>query len=153
MSAIIAGASIPDPDRIIRKITKAFETWAKDDINDAWWDDQFRDMGKWNYGRETKRKNKEIVDSPRDIYDLGKLYESGRDTFNVTIGSATVEANWNWNATGQSGYHYAYDVHEGEGTSGGFPRPWTDELYYPQKFEGSVPQLALKRRIRAAFFR
>jgi hypothetical protein len=31
------------------------------------------------------------------------------------------------------------------------PRPWTDELQVPSKFEASSIRLALKRRIKAAF--
>jgi hypothetical protein len=150
MAGIIVGAKIIGTKLLEAKLVQAFETWVKEDIDDAYWDDQFLDMGKWKYGRETKRKNGETVDSPRDIYDLGALYESGKNS-SINLDSNNVTASWNWNATGSSGYKYARDVHEGEGTSAGFPRKWTDELYYPQKFAGSSVRLALVRRLNAAF--
>lgn len=150
MSATIVGGSFSNPDRLVAKLAQAFETWATEDINDAYWDDQFRDMGLWDYGRETRRKNGEVVDSPRDIYDTGALYDSGRDSFKITSSANAVRANWTWDAASPGGYRYATDVHEGEGTSAGWPRPWTDELYYPQKFEASVVKLALIRQINAA---
>jgi hypothetical protein len=149
MGLVITGAKIVGIKLLEAKLVQAFETWVKEDIDDAYWDDQFLDMGKWNYGRETKRKNGETVDSPRDIYDLGALYESGKNS-SINLDSNNVTASWNWDATGGGGYKYARDVHEGEGTSAGFPRRWTDELYYPQKFAGSSVRLALVRRINAA---
>lgn len=147
MSATIVGGSFINGDRLVAKLAQAFETWATEDINNAYWDDQFKDMGRWDYGRETRRRNGEVVDSPRDIYDTGALYDSGRDSFKVTPSANVIRADWAWDAASPGGYHYARDVHEGEGTSAGWPRRWTDELYYPQKFEGSVVKLALIRRI------
>jgi hypothetical protein len=152
MGLIVTGAKIVGIKLLEAKLVQAFEAWVKEDIDDAYWDDQFLDMGKWNYGRETKRKNGETVDSPRDIYDLGALYESGKNS-SINLDSNNVTASWNWDATGGGGYKYARDVHEGEGTSAGFPRRWTDELYYPQKFAGSSVRLALVRRINAALRR
>jgi hypothetical protein len=150
MAGIIVGAKFYGEEFLKAKLVQAFETWVKEDIDDAYWDDQFLDMGKWKYGRETKRKNGETVDSPRDIYDLGVLYESGKNS-SINLDANNVTASWNWDAAGSSGYKYARDVHEGEGTSAGFPRKWTDELYYPQKFAGSSVRLALVRRLNAAF--
>ncbi len=149
MSAIILGATFRNSEVLVRQLSSAFETWVKEDIDEAYWDDQFRDMGLWDYGRETRRRNGEIVDSPRDIYDMGTLYESGKDS---TIESSVnaIVANWSWDARGDSGYQYARDVHEGEGTSNGFPRPWTDELAVPQKFANSAVRKALIGRVQAA---
>jgi hypothetical protein len=150
MAGIIVGAKIYGEEFLEAKLQAAFETWVKEDIDDAYWADQFQDMSKWKYGRETKRKNREIVDSPRDIYDLGTLYESGKNS-TINAEGNMVTASWNWDAEGGKGYKYARDVHEGEGTSSGFPRKWTDELYFPQKFEGSTVRLAFLRRLKAAF--
>jgi hypothetical protein len=149
MAGTIVGASFINPDRFVQKLAKAFETWAKEDINDAYWGDQFRE-DKWSYGGETRRKNGEVVTSPRDIYDLGALYASGRESFTLSRSGTDVAASWNWDAKNSSGGAYALYVHEGLSTNLD-PRPWTDELYYPQMFEGSSVHLALKRRIKAAF--
>lgn len=151
MSTItITGGSFRNPQQLINKITQAFEAWASEDINDSYWDDQFRDMGLWDYDRETRRKNGEIVDSPRDIYDTGALYQSGIDSFKLNSSASQVSANWAWDATNSSGQAYARYVHEGEGTNYGNPRPWTDELVFPQKFDNSVVKKALINRIQAA---
>jgi hypothetical protein len=149
MASTIVGATIVNAKLLETKLVKAFETWAKEDINDAYWDDQFRE-DKWSYGGETRRKNGEVVTSPRDIYDLGALYESGRESFTLSKSGIDVAASWNWDAKNSSGGAYALYVHEGLSTNLD-PRPWTDELYYPQKFQESSVRLALKRRIKAAF--
>jgi hypothetical protein len=155
MTFVITGAKILNGKTLERKLVAAFDTWARKDINgtsrngeDSYWYDQFQDMSKWDYGRETTRKNRDVVESPRDIYDLGELFRSGRKTFDVVIGSSTVEASWNWNATGSSGYHYAHDVHEGQGTSGGWPRRWTEEIAMPLKFQSSILKQALMARVK-----
>jgi len=153
MSATIVGGTMRNVDTLVRQLANAFETWATEDIDDAHWDDKFKDMSLWTYERETRRKNGEVVDSPRDIYDLGTLYQSGRDSFKISSSSISISADWAWDAVGPSGYHYARDVHEGEGTSEGFPRPWTDELYYPQKFDASAVKQALLGRISVAMGR
>lgn len=150
MSATIVGGTMRNVDTLVRQLANAFETWATEDIDDAHWDDKFKDMSLWTYERETRRKNGEVVYSPRDIYDLGALYQSGRDSFKISSSSIAISANWAWDAIGPSGYHYARDVHEGEGTSAGFPRPWTDELYYPQKFDASGVKQALIGRMKTA---
>jgi hypothetical protein len=150
MAAIIVSAKVVGLQFLEAALIEAFENWVKEDIDDAYWDDQFLDMGKWNYERETKRENGQIVYSPRDIYDLGTLYESGKNS-SINLSANVVTASWNWDATGDNGYKYARDVHEGEGSSYGFPRQWTDVLYYPQKFAGSSVRLAFIRRLNTAF--
>jgi hypothetical protein len=150
MAGIIVGAKVYGVKLLEAQLVQAFETWVKEDIDDKYWEAQFLDMSKWKYGRETRRENRDTVNSPRDIYDLGTLYESGKNS-SINLDSNAVTASWNWDAEGDSGYKYARDVHEGEGTSAGFPRKWTDELYYPQKFAGSSVRLALVRRLNSAF--
>jgi hypothetical protein len=153
MSTVIFGASMKNGDALVRRLAEAFEDWAREDIDDAYWDDQFKDMGLWRYERETRRKNGAVVESPRDIYDTGALYQSGRDSFRISSSPNQVAANWAWDAVGSNGYHYARDVHEGEGTSAGFPRKWTDELAVPQKFDASIVKQALLLKINAAMDR
>lgn len=149
MAGVIVGAKLIGSESWERKLRAAFETWASEDIDDAYWDDQFK-SNKWPYDNETRRRNGEVVTSPRDIYDLGALYDSGRESFSITQGNRDVTASWNWDAQNSSGRAYAWYVHEGLGTNIA-PRPWTDELQVPSKFEASSVRLALKRRIKAAF--
>jgi hypothetical protein len=153
MSGIIAGGSFKNPNDLVARLAKAFEDWATEDIQKEYWQEQFRDMDRWEYGRETRRKNGDLIsEGRRDIYDLGALYESGLDSFNVNLGSSNIIASWEWDATNpKNGYHYAVDVHEGLGTSAGHARQWTDELASPALFEASDVRLALKRRIKFAF--
>lgn len=149
MSGVIVGGKLMGSGAWERKLRTAFETWASEDIDDAYWDDQFK-SDKWLYGNETRRKNGETVTSPRDIYDLGALYDSGRESFRITQGSLDITASWNWDAKNSSGRAYAWYVHEGLGTNV-TPRPWTDELQVPSRFAASSLKLALKRRIKIAF--
>jgi hypothetical protein len=153
MSGIIVGGSFKNPNDLVAMLAKAFENWVTEDIQKDYWQEQFRDMDRWAYGRETRRKNGDLIgEGRRDIYDLGALYESGLDNFNINLGSSNIVASWTWDATNpKNGYHYAVDVHEGLGTSAGFPRQWTDELASPALFETSDVRLALKRRIKFAF--
>lgn len=151
MSAVvITGARMRNAQALANRLVSAFETWAEEDVNGAYWDDQFRDMGLWQYDRETRRKNGEVVDSPRDIYDTGALYESGINSLKVNSSSNAATASWNWDAQNSSGQAYARHVHEGTGTNYGNARPWTDELAVPQKFDNSAVKKALLNRIRAA---
>ena len=148
MSAIIAGASLLNAKTLEAQLTKAFETWARFDVNDYFRDQFLED--KWPYDGETKRKNGEFVGSPRNIYDLGDLYKSGRDSFSIDQGGIDITASWNWDAKNSKGGAYAIYVHEGLSTNL-TPRPWTDVFYYKQKFENSNVRLALKQRIKTAF--
>jgi hypothetical protein len=149
MAGVIVGAKLIGINLLEKKLRAAFETWASEDIDDAYWDDQFKD-DRWIYPNETRRKNGEVVTSPRNIYDLGELYDSGRESFKITQGAMDITASWNWNAKNSSGRAYAWYVHEGLGTNI-TPRPWTDELQVPSKFEASSVRLALRRRIKTAF--
>lgn len=141
---------IVNAERLVERLVQAFENWARDDINGAWWDDQFREMSKWDYDGITRRKNGETVGWPRDIYDLGTLYKSGIESYNFDASRTVAVASWRWDAKNSTGNYYARYVHDGLGTNL-TARPWTDELYYPQKFSGSIPEKALMRQIKAAF--
>ena len=149
MSSIVVGAKLINAKVIETKLAQAFEEWAREDINDAYWDQEFGDK-KWSYSNTTYRKNTEIVTEPRDIYDLGKLYESGRESFSITQGDLDVTASWNWDAKNSSGGGYAWYVHEGLSTNVE-PRRWTDELQEPARFDASELKKALKSRIKVAF--
>jgi hypothetical protein len=148
---VIVGGKFINPEAFTKKLTTAFATWANDDINDSYWDDFFKD-DRWSYPGETRRKNGEVVGSPRDIYDLGNLYNSGKESFTLNLGGNSPSASWNWDARNESGRAYAWYVHEGLGTNRA-PRPWTDAFQVPAKFERGVAMRALKNRIREAFMK
>ena len=149
MSGVVVGGSFINPENLINKLRAAFETWAREDLDDGYFEDQFKD-DKWDYPGYTRRKSGESAGTVRNIYDLGELYKSGKESFKITQGSADITASWDWDAKNDSGGAYALYVHEGIGTNLE-ARPWTDELYYPQKFAKSSVRLALKARIKAAF--
>lgn len=74
----------------------------------------------YQYPRTTKRRNKSIVTSPRDIIDLGNLYDS-KEVARSSDGNA-VEFSWN--------VSYAAALHEGYTTKSGAsvpPRMWTEK--------------------------
>ncbi len=144
----MAVARIVNQRLIEEALLNAFDKWAKEDINEAHWDDQFKDMGKWSWDGETRRKNGEVVDSPRDIYDLGDLYESGVKSFKPNRTSNGTEASWHWDATNSSGEEYAWYVHEGTDTMKG--RPFTDDISMPSSFFRKGPGKALLRQVQDA---
>ncbi|MEH2033380.1 MAG: hypothetical protein V7K67_27795 [Nostoc sp.] len=70
----------------------------------------------WEWPRETFRQNKDLVGSPRDIYDTGELYDS------LVISRTANAAEYTWEAD------YAAIVHDGATTKNGTElpaRPWT----------------------------
>ncbi|MHC5779694.1 hypothetical protein [Nostoc sp.] len=70
----------------------------------------------WEWPRETLRHNKDLVGSPRDIYDIGELYDS------LVISRTANAAEYTWEAD------YAAIVHDGATTKNGTElpaRPWT----------------------------
>lgn len=146
MSGVIVGGKIINAKSLEQKLVQAFEDWAEQDVN-RFFEDQFK-SDIWYYPRQTTRKNGTVAGTSRDIYDLGALYESGKDV-DINLDANSVSAAWNWDAKNSSGRAYAVYVHEGLGTNL-VPRPWTDDLYYPQKFANSSVRLALKARIKAA---
>lgn len=147
MSATIAGGAIVNAKSLEAKLVKAFETWTRFDVND-YFRDQFLEE-KWPYDGETERKNGETVGSPRDIFDLGELYRSGRDSFSISQGGIDITASWDWDAKNDSGRGYAWYVHEGLSTNLS-PRQWTDVFQQRDLFAGSNVSRQLKGRIRTA---
>jgi hypothetical protein len=146
----IVGAKLINPESIENALIQAFETWVKEDINDAHWDDQFKNMAKWDYDNETRRKNGEVISTPRrDIYDLGLLYQSGIDSSVIENTGAMVTANWHWDATNASGKEYATYVHDGLGTNVK-ARPFTDDISVASSFFLKAPGMAFKLRVRKA---
>ena len=144
----IVGAQIVNAKALERALLQAFEQWTEEDINDAHWDDQFKD-DRWKYDGETERKNGEVVTSPRDIYDLGELYESGINSYKFSATVNGAEANWHWDARDNSGKEYAWYVHEGLGTNV-TPRPFTDDISIPSSFFRKAPGKALTLRVQQA---
>jgi len=148
MSATIVGGEFINPEALVKKLSKAFETWSRFDVNDHFRNEFLEE--KWPYGGETKRKNGDTVGSPRDIFDLGELYRSGRDSFSITQGDMDVTASWNWDAKNDSGRGYAWYVHEGLSTNLA-PRQWTDTFQQQDLFNSGQVSKDLKMRIRTAF--
>jgi len=149
----ITDARMRNAQVLTNKLAQAFEQWAWEDINGKYWEQQFK-TPKWDYPGETKRKSSTALirdaDSPRDIYDYGKLYDSGVENCNVTLSPTTAMASWKWDAKNEAGQAYARYVHDGSKTNLK-PREWTDELAVPQKFDTSEIKQELLNRIRAAF--
>jgi hypothetical protein len=141
----IVGARIVNRQKLEQAIVAAFEKWAEEDINDAHWDDQFRDMERWRWSGETRRKNGQVVDSPRDIYDLGTLYQSGIDSYRFTATNNRAEAYWYWDAKNEAGQEYASYVHDGTGFMDG--RPFTNDIALPSSFFRKAPGKALILRM------
>jgi hypothetical protein len=150
MAGIIVGAKIIGGEAWERKLQAAFEQWARFEVND-YFRDEFT-TEKWDYPGITFRKSGQTVGDPRDIYDLGDLYRSGRESFTVSSQALEVTASWNWNAKNSSGNLYAYYVHEGKSTNLA-PRQWTDTLTSPAKFLNSNLSKSLKERIVIALSR
>lgn len=78
------------------------------------------DADLYNYPRTTQRKSGEIVNSPRNIVDLGNLRES-KVVSRSNDGNA---AEFSWDA------NYSLAVHEGYTTKTGKdvpPRKWTEK--------------------------
>ena len=148
----IVGAKLINPESIENALVQAFETWVKEDINKKHWDEQFKNMSKWDYDlgdKPTVRKNGEVVDSPRDIYDLGFLYQSGIDSSVVENTGTMVTANWHWDAKNTSGKEYAIYVHEGRG-SNTTARPFTDDISVASSFFLKAPGINFRLRVSKA---
>lgn len=123
-------------------LLNAFEAWAAEDINDRHWEAQFLDMGRWKYKNPTMRRNGELVGSPRDIYDLGALYESGRESYTIAMAPLQATASWQW-------LDYGYNVHYGTGNNA-TARPFTDDIALAASFFRREPGKALVRRVQAS---
>ena len=147
MSGTIVGGEFINPGNIEKKLIKAFETWTRFDVNDYFRDQFLED--RWNYDGETERKSGEVATSPRNIFDLGDLYRSGRDSFSISQGGVDITASWDWDAKNSSGRGYAWYVHEGLSTNLS-PRQWTDVFQQKDLFGSSQVSKDLKMRIRTA---
>ena len=151
MSGIIVGGTVLNAKILEAKLTKAFETWARFDVNDYFRDQFLED--KWDYDGETQRKSGEFVGpEPRNIFDLGDLYRSGRDSFKIEQGGVDITASWDWDAKNSSGRGYAWYVHEGLSTNIE-PRQWTDIFQQRDLFSQSGVSKELRSRIRTALNR
>ncbi|NBR23479.1 MAG: hypothetical protein EBU08_06840 [Micrococcales bacterium] len=137
-------ASFDGINQIEQALAKAFENWTEQDINDAFWDDQFKE-DKWDHSPSTTRRNGDTVGSPRDIYDLGALYESGKQSYKLTNSAGNLTARWHWDAKNNSGKEYAEYVHEGTGTNAGYPRKFTDDLSIAFSFRKPVAKAFVLR--------
>jgi hypothetical protein len=133
---------------IERALVNAFEEWTKEDVNGAFWDDQFKEE-KWRHGPYTERENGDTVGSPRDIYDLGNLYDSGVNSYNYQSSATGASADWHWDAKNRSGEEYAWYVHEGKGTNYPYPRRFTDDISFKFSFRRPVG-MALQLRVQTA---
>ena len=146
----IFGGNVINGHLIENALIAAFETWVEEDINKRHWDEQFKNMSKWPYDlgdKPTLRKNGEVVDSPRDIYDLGLLYKSGIASSVIENTGTMVTANWHWDAKNTKGKEYAWYVHEGIG-SNTTARPFTDDIAFAPTFFLKAPGIRFKMRVR-----
>jgi hypothetical protein len=147
MSLLVTGAYFQNPDELEAQLISAFEQWADEDLDDEYMRAQFQEV-EWPYRAVTIRKNGEVVGpGPRDIYDLGKLYESGQRSFQIRRSATEVVASWHWDAKNSSGEEYAWFVHEGEGPHSVEARRWTDEIATPYFFDSSSTKRALEANI------
>lgn len=154
MSGTIVGGEILNFSSLEKKLVKAFSDWATEDINGegGYFAEQFK-TAKWDYPAVTNRKSgPPPVGSPRDIYDLGNLYESGNQSFDVMIDAKGASASWKWDATNDSGGAYAWYVHEGLSTNLR-ARQWTDVFQSAMLFDASDLKKSLLRRIKQATFK
>ena len=141
-------ATLKNQQAITDALTKAFALWAAEDINETHWKQQFKEMSRWDYDGGTQR-DKAYVTSPRDIYDLGYLYQSGVDSFTLQDNGSLITAMWHWDAKNASGKEYATHVHNGTG-SNKTARPFTDDISLMSSFFLNAPGVAFRLRIKQA---
>jgi hypothetical protein len=133
---------------IERALINAFEEWTREDVNGAFWDDQFKEE-KWRHSPYTERENGDTVGSPRNIYDLGNLYDSGVNSYKYQSSATGASADWHWDAKNRSGEEYAWYVHNGQGTNYPYPRRFTDDISFKFSFRRPVGK-ALQSRVQTA---
>jgi hypothetical protein len=141
-------AKLINAKTIENALVQAFVIWAAEDINETHWKQQFQEMSRWDYDGETMRSNG-AVGSPRDIYDLGHLYQSGVDSFTIEADGNLITAKWHWDAKNASGREYATYVHDGTGTNK-TARPFTDDVSLLSSFFLNAPGVAFRLRIKQA---
>ena len=142
-------ATLKNQQAVTDALAKAFALWAAEDINEIHWKQQFQEMSRWDYNGRTIREKGPPVESPRDIYDLGYLYQSGVDSFTLEDDGNLITAKWHWDATNASGKEYATHVHNGTGTNK-TARPFTDDVSLMSSFFLSAPGVAFRLRIKQA---
>lgn len=106
-----------DKQKIDKAISKAWDNTV-DRMSQAMDDAIASDT--YQYPRTTKRRNKSVVSSPRDIVDLGNLYDSKT----VARSSDGNAAEFSWETP------YSMAIHEGHTTKSGTeipPRSWTEK--------------------------
>jgi hypothetical protein len=77
------------------------------------------ESSEYEWDRTTHRQNRSVVNSPRDIVDLGNL----RDSQDMQIDTRNLETNYEWDID------YALEVHEGAMRNDGTMKParrWTE---------------------------
>lgn len=147
----IKGAKLIGGKAVERALVKAFEQWAKNDINEDHWSYQFLER-EWDYDydeptiRENRGRYPSPITSPRNIEDWGDLYESGVESYSFLAQKGKALASWEWNAKNRSGKEYAWYVHEGLGTNR-TARPFTDDIAIPSSFWRKEPGQALKLQV------
>ena len=100
----------------IDKVFRQAMDWAEEDFRR-----EIEEI-KWNWPRETKRRNKSTAGSPRNIVDLGGLKDSQR---RENMSEDRTVFTW----TGSEGKSYALEVHDGYTSKGGNrvpPRAFTE---------------------------
>ena len=142
-------------ENIEKALLNAFEKWTKEDINEKFWETQFRRKD-WPY--ESTNEGLTIRENPsafipeagslRDIYDYGDLMQSGIKSYKYESSSDSGTAHWHWDATNSTGNEYAAYVHNGTRLMSG--RPFTDRIS-DAKFSFRLPiGKALLDRMRLA---
>jgi hypothetical protein len=134
-------ASIIGIGNIEAALLKAFEEWTEQDINQDFWKTQF-EAAKWEYSGTTIRRSpnaliKEAGPGKRDIYDYGKLYGSGQESYKIEKADNGSIVHWHWDATNSSEQEYALYVHDGRG-SNRTPRGFTDDLSIAFSFRRKI---------------
>ena len=104
-----------DTRKIDTVINKAFDITVErvsQSLDNAITDDTYE------YPRATKRRNKTVVTSPRDILDLGNLLDS------KAIARSANAAEFSWNVDYAAGVHEGYTTKTGKDVPS---RPWTEK--------------------------
>jgi hypothetical protein len=78
---------------ILRKYGSILDQQLKEEIKTS----------RYDWPRETKRRNRSVVSSPRDIVDLGGFLRSQRIDYGGGYGN-TIK--WTWDAKSESGFPY-----------------------------------------------
>lgn len=91
-------------DKTVGRVSEAMDNAITDDIYD--------------FPRETKRRNNTVVNSPRDLVDLGNLLDS------KAIARSANAAEFSWNVDYSLGVHEGYTTKTGKDVPA---RKWTEK--------------------------